>query len=367
MKFNHKFILLSFLAVIFIYFYNFESNFFFRAKQKQPIINKFLLDLKKIYQNEPLFDSDEKIEKVSSVFQALTDNHAILIFLDESYLNKTKPFTFMIEYKNFRRLYHTISASFPSCSQTLVKTNYVDLNIISSFYLQCEAVNLQISIYYERENFWWLPEDDFVSGKKILNDKPRAFKKLKTKKISFFDSQVNVVEDKSHFLYEYKNSEFVECRRTDVEPYETKNKRNVSKTQKIMDILFNSFDVIESSKIDYWLVGDSLDEWTDYCDFMFGSDFLDIGILEKDFKPLEASFKSETTSILNRIDNSNKTKAFRLGEIDFWIDINLFYELNITHFYFEFKSDRKKNRFLWPKFSKLCSVQILNVKFPIPC
>lgn len=362
MKFKQNLILLLLLTVIFIYLSSFEKNFFFPVKQIQPRVNKFLVNLKTIYQNEPLFDSNQTVQSASSVFQALTDNHAILIFLDQSDLNQTKQLTFMIEYLNFKRFYHTISASFPSCSQTLIKTNYFELNIISSLYLQCESINLQISIYYEREKFWWLPQDDFVLGKKILNDKPRAFKKLKTKKIPFLDYQVNIVEDKVHFLYEYKNSEFIECRTREVEPYETKTKHNLSKKQRISDVLFKTVDIIESSNVNYWVVGDSLAEWIDYCDFIFGTDFVDIGILETDFKSvLKKSVESETKSHLNSL---NETRGFRLGLIDFWIDLSLIYELNRTHY---FKPDRKKINEILPKFTKLCSAQILNEKFPIPC
>ncbi|RNA44530.1 fukutin isoform X1, partial [Brachionus plicatilis] len=336
--------------------------------KNQVKINDFLVDLKKIYQNEPLYGLNEKLDKKSNVFQTLADNQALLVIRDvlpESTFNETKFFPFAIDYKNFKRLYHTISAWFPSCTQSLIKTNYFDFDIISSLYLNCDLTELQISIFYERENFLWIPEDDFQNKKKLFNDKPRAFKKFETKKIKFFIYEFNVVEDLSKFWYQYKNSEFVECNFEEGDfNLEKNNNEAISKRQIVLEMLLNVRDLAESEKKDFWIVGQSLTEWYHNCDFVFNSNFVNIGILAQDF---DSNLKKSLKNFVINSKNLNDTRGVRLQKSGLFMDINFFYEFNNTHFCFEYQQDRNKNQMFWPKFTKLCTAQILRENFLVPC
>ena len=53
------------------------------------------------------------------------------------------------------------------------------MTILTSIYIKCNQVTTQLSIFYPRGNFLWVPEDNFQAygHKKMFNDYPRGFNK----------------------------------------------------------------------------------------------------------------------------------------------------------------------------------------------
>lgn len=57
---------------------------------------------------------------------------------------------------------------------------YSNLDILTSFYIECKRLTIQISIVYERGNFLWIASDDYQVNSdnlKSFGDRPRALNK----------------------------------------------------------------------------------------------------------------------------------------------------------------------------------------------
>jgi hypothetical protein len=57
---------------------------------------------------------------------------------------------------------------------------YAGETILTSFYIECKNIVIQISIVYERSSFLWIGEDNYsnyIQKIKYFGDTPRALKK----------------------------------------------------------------------------------------------------------------------------------------------------------------------------------------------
>ena len=64
-----------------------------------------------------------------------------------------------------------------SCKTQKAEGMFINKTVPTIIYINCTKIKIQLSIFYKREEFYWIGEDEKKIGGPILfGDTPRAFK-----------------------------------------------------------------------------------------------------------------------------------------------------------------------------------------------
>ncbi|RNA30939.1 fukutin isoform X1 [Brachionus plicatilis] len=221
---------------------------------------------------------------------------------------------------------------------------------------------------YPRGNFYWIPQDDFKidSMTKSFSDFNRALNKFKTVVIEHKSRFFTVPLDTSHFLYQYKHSKFIECNQQLAESTYKIQKQNVVKTT----FFVSRFNLLESNQKVYWLMAGTLLGWYRECGIIPHTTDADLSLHSDQFDPEIENFliNDKLIPLSLKFGLDNDSLEFRIGqENSFHIDLFFTYELNQTHQWFPYHSGRQVKRNLFSKFSGICSAELHEEKFLVPC
>ncbi|CAF0853075.1 unnamed protein product [Brachionus calyciflorus] len=387
-KFQRILILIpfSFIIIYFIYYSTSEPTRTIKINSKNEFLKK-IIDLNQKLLNN--LSNSNNLPKENKIYTNLKDiinlkfnQHNIFLIdlnliknLSNSTEFKPKWISFGINFENFESFYRTISnEQFPQCDLTLSSGEYFATNVLSALYIKCPFSTIQISIFYTRKNFLWIPQDNYSNkNEKFFNDKPRAFNKFDLKQIDYLDFKLKIPFDLDQFLYEYKNSVFLECDYETAEQnsilYGSKNEQKKQKNELALKKLKNVKSILEGFRKDYWLAEGSLLGWYRDCGIIPHTHDTDLGMFIEDFEPkVKEKFRGDKiTPLIAQFGNLNDSYELRVGSNDFWVDIFYFHEHNSTHFYCGYQLGRTKHRTILTKFDKICSVELLNEKFQVPC
>ncbi len=132
---------------------------------------------------------------------------------------------------------------------------------LNSIYIECNYMLIQVSIVYERSNFYWIGKDNFQTSRtKYFGDTPRSLNRFKL--IRLIDDDSNIFFAPSNlnaFILEYKYSKFLECdKKLATENYEklgslSKLHIDLKKSEEASKILEYISNYLSSSDKIFWL------------------------------------------------------------------------------------------------------------------
>ena len=173
--------------------------------------------------------------------------------------------------------------------------------------------------------------------------------------------------DIDQFLFNYKNSKFLECN------YE------LAKLENSFDKVENNFlssryiyvkNFFEKNNISLWLMAGSLLGWYRNCGVIRHTTDADMSLYSHEYsKKIESFFlNSKIFPLTLKFGLDNDSLELRIGqETEFHIDIFITYEYNNTHQWFPYHHGREVNRQIISKFTGICSAELFEEKFLVPC
>lgn len=128
-------------------------------------------------------------------------------------------------------------------------------------------------------------------------------------------------------------------------------------------------EILESNKKDYWLTAGTLLGWYRDCGIIPHTTDGDIGLLAEQYDfNLEMIFrKSKTIPMIKKLGYINDSLEFRVGNEGFEVDLFFNYMYNQTHMMYSIQAYRKVFRIFLTKMQDLCSTELLEEKFYVPC
>lgn len=253
-----------------------------------------------------------------------------------------------------------------------VTQNYRKNRILTSVYIHAKNIHLQISILYKRGDFIWIGKDSYVHASKKFGDKPRAINNFKTVKITDEDSNVfNIPSNLKKFLYDYAHSTFEECNAEMALTISQSQKQNKDKNERFIKQMRYVTEKLESLNLHYWLSCGSLLGWYRECGIIPFTHDIDFNVWAHEHDISFANFFKGNKNlwlqmILGYPENNYE---FRLKANDFTIDIFYTYKIpnNNTSQWNTFQLSKSVWRQYLPKINELCSAELLNSKFLVPC
>ena len=192
---------------------------------------------------------------------------------------------------------------------------------------------------------------------------PRAIHVFKTKTVYIDDSiqKILIPNDIDTFLFDYKNSKFVECNRPLAEynlnfykPINSTSQnysQNKQKNQLVLKYLNYTTTKLEKLSKRYWLAGGTLLGWYRDCGVIPHTYDMDIAVPSEDYKDkIQKFFIGNPNVHIHRVLGSVED-GLELGLVDYWnnfqYDIFLTYPLNATHMYHGTQGEREKYRLVY--------------------
>jgi hypothetical protein len=124
----------------------------------------------------------------------------------------------------------------------------------------CSKTNVLIVYFYRRGNYLWSCKDN-RNIKRFFGDKNRAINWIKFKKIKLLNYHLNIPSDFKRFLFDYNNSEFIECNRT-LFKMNAKLLQNSKRNKTLKSLLATRLHSVTSKLEDYhksyWLAAGTL-------------------------------------------------------------------------------------------------------------
>lgn len=175
--------------------------------------------------------------------------------------------------------------------------------------------------------------------------------------------------DTSSFLYDYKNSEFIECNYKLAQTINKFSEQNSSKNLLFVSRISYVKDILESLNMNYWLMAGTLLGWYRECGFIAHTQDADISLYSngQEAKLQEIFTKDRLLPLRIKFGLGNDSLELNIGKLGiFHMDIFFMYEINKTHQWFPYHLGREVKRTILTKFS-LCSGELFGEKFYIPC
>ncbi|RNA02501.1 fukutin, partial [Brachionus plicatilis] len=311
-----------------------------------------------------LFD----IKVLSNIKGRYPNQNKLKDLLEIQDLNRPFILSMAIEIKFMSNFFKELASSNLPCN--IVPTQNHDLNatIPASIYIVCGHFIYQISVMYPRGDFYWIPRDDFVIKKlsKSLGDYNRAFEKFETIVVEYGSENVIIPFNIDFFLNEYKRSKFIECKSRS--SYINFNKL----TYDVKDIVFDYRlghlkRLFQLNQIEYWLTGKTLLNWYRECGLSKCKRAF-IGLYSKQLNLKIENFKNRDNFFRIDLKRNINNKMFEsiIGEENMF-HFCLTSEFNRTHMNFEHFINGKVERKIIRKINQMCSAEILEKKYTIPC
>ncbi|CAF1029280.1 unnamed protein product [Brachionus calyciflorus] len=128
-------------------------------------------------------------------------------------------------------------------------------------------------------------------------------------------------------------------------------------------------NIIDSIQMDYWLAAGTLLGWYRHCGIIPFTTDIDVGMDGDKYDPLiESKFTNDKILPLSvKFGLDNDSLGLRLGNKVVTLGISFNYEINTTHLFFPYHSQREVKGVILRKIESLCSAELFNEKYTIPC
>jgi hypothetical protein len=145
--------------------------------------------------------------------------------------------------------------------------------------------------------------------------------------------------------------------------------QNIKRNKMISKVTEHISDTLDSFYKHYWLAGGTLLGWYRDCGIIPHTQDVDLAILANEYEPkIKKHFLgNKIVRVWGTLGLVNDSYEFRLFNDMFTFDMFLVYDLNNTHSWCGYQVNRVKFRRFLPKFKSLCSAELLNHKYMIPC
>lgn len=181
---------------------------------------------------------------------------------------------------------------------------------------------------------------------------------------------ISIPSDIEMFLFEYAHSEFLECNqemalKLENEKFYQDKKKNIFFSTKMVHFK----KTIDSFRKEYWLTSGTLLGWYRHCGIIPFTTDIDVGMYGHKYDPLiEKTFTNDKILPINvKFGMDNDSLGIRLGNEVVTLGISFNYEYNSTHLVYPYHSQRIVKGFVIRKIESLCSAELFNEKYTIPC
>lgn len=172
-------------------------------------------------------------------------------------------------------------------------------------------------------------------------------------------------------MYQYKHSIFIECNHKLSDSIQKIQKPNLVKSIFYVSRISYVRDFLELNQKVYWLMAGTLLGWYRECGVIPYTTDADMSLYSDQFETIiEKEFlEDEIIPLSLKFGLDNDSLELRIGEDNQKIHIDLFftYELNRTHQWYPYHIGREVKRIIIKKFSGICSTELLEEKFFVPC
>lgn len=185
---------------------------------------------------------------------------------------------------------------------------------------------------------------------------------------------VKIPKNIDRFLFDYKNSEFLEC--SLVKPLQnylddtgTKYKYNKTKEISISQKLVYVNSVLESFLKDYSISGAILNGWLNDCEIDPSIKQVDLSLDGFDFDPqIIRHFNNDKKIPFSQINFDNQTLEIKMSNSnDFTLSISFSYNYNNTHRWLHQKNGSQIFKNFVHNYEPLCSAELMSAKILVPC
>jgi len=246
----------------------------------------FILDVEAL---ETLQTSNTSVrfKKLQTVYDSMT-NASYATQQDFVLIN------FGVAMATFDRLYKAVNSRLDIhvCS-FFVRSNNTMFSgeaILTSLFIQCHFLTIQVSVVYERGNFLWTLSDEYTRHRhrdSLYGRVPRALGRFGITRIVDTDlNKFNVPSNIKKYLFDYEHSEFIECNKqlqavNSNSNYVQNNAMN-RRVWPAMDYIARS---LEGLSRHYWLGGGTLLGWYRDCGIIPHTKDVDFGMLAEEYGP----------------------------------------------------------------------------------
>ena len=339
------------------------------------------------YNNLRIFRNSSELAYFDFIFSRFKNNKIFLADIDVlgifqkygSTIDLPKKLAFAINEKDLNGfLQENFDGNF-SCEIYLVNgIDSYEKERITSIYFECNYLTqIQISIFYTRNNYSWIGRDDREKSSfkpKWFGDVERlmsnAYTALTEAQISGYT--ILVPDNINRFLFDYKHSKMRVCDKSLADwNYNISNgtyKQNEEKNEKMLSGLSYIVSVLESMLKPYWIGSGTLLGWYRDCGFIPFTDDVDIAMRIEDHEGLfEVFLKNKITTLDIVFGFPDDSYEFHIRNKYYRFDIFFVYNLNATYQYYTYHNQFIKHKQLLPYIDDLCSAELINIKVLVPC
>ena len=246
---------------------------------------------------------------------------------------------------------------------------------VTIIYFDCKySTKLQLSVFYNKNNFFWIGSDDGNFNPKIFGDVARLMSQIeKFELIKINDYQYLIPFNIKKFLFDYDHSKLRECNYELAEyNYKLSNgtyKQNPVKNKLMLSGLGFITSTLESKLKSYWIGSGTLLGWYRDCGIIPFTEDIDLAMrIENSDDDLLKTFLGNPIARIQVIFAfPNDSYEFHLVDKNFRYDIFFVYTLNSTYQYYGYHMNNIKYKQLLPHFGELCSAELLDIKVIVPC
>lgn len=268
------------------------------------------------------------------------------------------------------------SQHFDNCQTSEVKGTLNNTPQLTHIYYQCPNFKIQISIFASRSEFLWIGRDEstlnYRSGS--FGDIPRSMNKFKLREIHDANSfKIRVPSDVHSFLFNYNHSPFLECNyalaQKNIKTLGANYSQNAKKNTMLLPVMKNISKTLEGLRKHYWLAGGTLLGWYRDCGIIPHTQDVDFAIWAHEYETSikKAFLGNKVVRVWGTLGLVNDSFEFRMFNDLFTFDMFLVYKHNQSDQWCGYQVNRAKFRRYLPNFDKLCSAELLNNRFMVPC
>ena len=160
--------------------------------------------------------------------------------------------------------------------------------IVTNLYIKFTNLALQISILYDRGDFYWIGKDNSNFNGKMYGDTPRSLNKFEKSVIidKGLNIEIIVPKDIKKFLFDYDHSKFIECNREMARDLISESyHQNQRINKEVEPNMIYITKKLESLNIHYWLSGGTLLGWYRDCGVIPHTTDIDFNLWANEYTP----------------------------------------------------------------------------------
>lgn len=186
------------------------------------------------------------------------------------------------------------------------------------------------------------------------------------------DNLFYVPADLKRFSFDYNHSLFIECNRNlaqlNLRKLGSSHNQNLEKNKMVLPVIKHISETLESNYKHYWLAGGTLLGWYRDCGIIPFTQDVDMAVWAHEFEvKIKRHFLgNKIVRVWGTLGLMNDSYELRLYNDLFTFDLFLVYK-NQSSQWCGYQVNRSKFKRTLPDFNQLCSAELLNHKFMVPC